>query len=61
MFCSGAVAHQDVIQVNEDAGDTKEYGIHESLKCLSRVLESKWHTKKFQKAEGSGDGCLTDV
>ena len=33
MFCSGTAAHQDVIQVDEDAGNTSEYGIHESLKC----------------------------
>ena len=59
MFCSGAAAHQDVIQV--DTGDTSEYGIHESLKCLSRVLESKRHAKKFPKAEGSDDVCFADV
>ena len=58
---SGAAAHQDVIQVDEDAGDTSEFGIHESLKCLSSILKSKWHAKKFQKAEGSDDGCFTDV
>ena len=50
MFCSGAAAHQDVIQVDEDAGGTLEYGFHESLKCLSSVLESKQHAKKFPKA-----------
>ena len=61
MFCSGAAAHQDIIQVDEDAGDTSEYGIHESLKCLSSVLEPKWHAKKFPKAEGSDDGCFSDV
>ena len=38
-FYSGAAPHQDVIQVDEDAGDTSEYGIHESLKCLSSVLD----------------------
>ena len=61
MFCSGAAAHQDVIQVDEDVGDTSEYGIHESLKCLSSVLESKRHAKKFPKAEGSDDGYFADV
>ena len=61
MFCSGAAAHQDVILVDEDAGDTLEYGIHELLKCLSSVLESKRHVKKFSKAEGSDDGCFADV
>ena len=61
MFCSGTAAYQDVIQVDEDAGDTSEYGIHESLKCLSSVLESKRHAKKFSKPEGSDDGCFADV
>ena len=60
MFCSGAAAHQDIIQVDEDARDTSEYGIHESLKCLSSILESKQHAKKFSKAEGSDDGCFAD-
>ena len=61
MFCSGAAAHQDVIQVDEDAGGTSEYDIHKSLKCLSSVLDSKQHAKKFPKAEGSDDGCFADV
>ena len=61
IFCLGAAAHQDVIQVDEDAGDTSEYGIHESLKCLNSVLESKRHAKKFPKTEGSDDGCFADV
>ena len=61
MFCSGAAAHKDVIQVDEDARDTSEYGIHESLKCLSSILESKRHAKKFPKAKGCDDGCFADV
>ena len=61
MFCSGAAAHQDVIQVDEDAEDTSEYGILESLKCLSSILESTRHAKKFPMAEGSDDGCFADV
>ena len=61
MFCSVAAAHQDIIQVDEDAGVTSEYGIHESLKCLSSVLESKRHAKKFPKAEESDDGCFSVV
>ena len=61
MFCSGAAAHQDVIQVGEDAGDTSEYGIHESLKYLSSILESKRHAEKFPKAEGSDDGRFADI
>ncbi len=60
MFCSGAAAHQDIIQVDEDARDTSEYGIHESLKCLNSIHESKQHAKKFSKAEGSDDGSFAD-
>ena len=52
MFCSVAATHQDVIQVDEDAGDTSKYGIHELLKCLSSILDTKQHAKKFPKAEG---------
>ena len=61
MFCSGAAAHQAISQVDEDTGNTSEYGFHESLKCLSSVLDSKRHAKKFPKAEGSDDGCFADV
>ena len=52
MFCSGAAAHQDIIQVDEDAGDTSEYCIHESLKCLSSILESKRHAENSQRPKG---------
>ena len=52
MFCSGTDTHQDVIQVDKDAGDTSEFGIHESLKCLSSILESIRHAKNPQRPKG---------
>ena len=35
--------------------------IHESLKCLCGILESKWHFHKLEKSKGGGDSGLGNV
>ena len=38
-----------------------QYLIHESLKCLGGVSESKWHFEKLEKSKWSGHCRLRNV
>ena len=51
MFHSGTATYEDVMLVDEDTGDASEYGVHESLECLSSILESEQHAEKFPEAK----------
>ena len=52
---SGTVrtGNQNVVKVDENKGEITKNTIHESLKCLGRVLESKRHPKELEQAKGS--------
>ena len=61
MFLVVAQCDKDVIHVDEREGETSQDVIHQPLKCLSSVGETKWHPQKFKKAEGGDDRCLVNV
>ena len=35
--------------------------VHEALKCLCCVTQSKWHTKELKQTKGCRDCCLGDI
>ena len=53
--------HQNVIQVDEDPLHVAKDLVHQPLKRLSRVLQTKGHPKKLEKAKRCDDGGLFDV
>ena len=57
----GAAGDENVIEVDKNEGDVAEDAIHQSLECLSSILEPKRHTKELPEPEGRDDGRLGDV
>ena len=53
--------HEDVINVNENTIQACKYRIHQPLKSLSGVPESKRDSDKFKQSKRSDDGGLLDV
>jgi hypothetical protein len=52
---------QDVIDVDKHPRKILKDTIHEPLKGLPSVAESKGHPQELPQTKGSGDGCLLDV
>ena len=50
-----------IVNVHIHGWDTMEDLIHESLKCLCGISESKWHFHELEKSEGGGDSGLGNV
>ena len=51
MFLGVPGRHQDVVQVNERERNITQNGVHQTLKGLSGILQTKRHPNEFKKAE----------
>ena len=49
------------IQIDKRRGDAPQDVIHQPLKRLSSVGETKWHPQEFEQVKGGDDHCLVDV
>ena len=57
----GGAGNEYVINVDISRWDATEYLIHEALKCLCCISESKWHLDKLKESKWCGDSCFWDV
>ena len=48
--------NKNVVQVDEDEVQVPEYAVHQPLKSLRRIFQTKWHAQKFKQAKWS-DYC----
>lgn len=44
--------------MNKHAIETLEHTVHEMLKCLASILQTKRHTDEFKEAKQGHDGGL---
>ena len=51
-------ANEDVVQVDEGMGDVCQEAVHQALKRLGSVLQSKWHKDVPIQARWGDDCCL---
>ena len=61
MLFVAAAGDQDVIQIHENATKALANHVHQSLKSLCGVLETKQHLQEFIQAEQSDDGRFGNV
>ena len=61
MLFVAAASNQDVIQIHENAMKASANHVHQSLKSLRGVLETKWHLQEFIQVKQSDDGHFGDV
>ena len=54
-------SNEYIVNVNVHGRNTMKNFVHETLKCLCGVAESKWHLDEFVQSEGSGDGSFRNV
>ena len=52
---------QNDIKIDETIGKTIENPIHEPLERLSRVPQTKRHSKELEEAEGGNNGGLGNI
>ena len=52
---------EDVVDIHIDGWEATEDLVHETLKRLGCVSESKWHLDELEKSERGGDGGLRNV
>ena len=61
MLFVAAAGDQDVVQIHENATKASANHVHQLLKSLCSVLETKWHLQEFIQAEWSDDSHFGDV
>ena len=61
MGASVWAGHQDVVQVYQDEGETRQHLVHEALESHSSVLQAEWQPDKLDQSAGCDDGGLLDV
>ena len=54
-------ADQNVVEIHENEIESVADGIHQSLKSLRCVLQTKWCPKELEEAEWCDDCSLADV
>ena len=54
-------SHQNVVEIDKNKQKTAEEMVHEPLKRLSSVAETKRHLSEFKEAERSDDGCFGNI
>ena len=60
MLFVAAAGDKDVIQIHNATKASANY-VHQSLKSLCGVLETKWHSQEFIQAKWSDDGHFGNV
>ena len=61
MLFVAAAGDQEVVQIHENATKASANHVHQSLKSLCGVLETKRHSQEFIQAERSDDDRFGDV
>jgi hypothetical protein len=61
VFLRVTAKDKDIVYVGETKIQAFEDIVHETLESLSSILEAEGHTRKFEQAKRSGNGCFLDV
>ena len=61
MLFRRCAADQNVVEIHENEIESVADGIHQSLKGLRCVLQTKWFPKELEEAEWCDDCSLADV
>ena len=61
MRTSVRAGYQDVVEVDEDVGKTTKNPVHESLKTLGGIFQSKRHRQELEQAKRCHYGRFTNV
>ena len=61
VFLNTGAGNQQVINVGITEGQASKDLVHEALKCLCCITQSKWHTKELKQTKGCRDCCLGDI
>ena len=59
LWCLGS--DEDIVNVNKDSGNVPEYGVHQALKVLTSIFQSKRSSWKNEQAERRNDAGFTHV
>lgn len=57
----GGAGNENVVNVGVGRWNSTEDLIHETLKCLGSIAESKWHFDEFKKSKWDGYSSLGNV
>ena len=61
MLLDAIACHQDIVDIDENAGNVAEDFVHESLEILASIFKPEWRAREDKQAKRSNYGRLGNV